>query len=107
MLKVVILVELVPFNPMMLTSLLNHARPIVFPPVYLANKMPIYDIVENLANGESVQENQRKEVAVAVKPMAINRKPSMDEIQNFVFFHTQSIILMVEVMRFELTLYEF
>ena len=66
MLKVVVLVELVPFNPVMLTSLLNHARPIVLHPVNLADKMPIYDIIENLANGESVQENQREEVAVAI-----------------------------------------
>ena len=54
MLKVVVLIELVPFNPMMFSGFINHARPIVFPPVNLANKMPIYDIVENLANGESV-----------------------------------------------------
>jgi len=88
-LKVVVLVELVPFNPVMLTSLLNHARPIVFPPVNLADEMPIYDIVENLADWEPVQENQREEVAVAVKPMAVNWKSSVNEVNNLIFHANQ------------------
>ena len=99
--------KLVPFNPGVFARFLNNPRPIVLHPVNLANKMPIYDIVENLSNGKPVKENQREVVAIPVKPMAINGKPAMNEIQNFVFFHTQSIILMVEVMRFGLTLYGF
>ena len=45
-------------------------------------------------------------MAIPIKPMAINGKSTMNEIKNFVF-HIKSIILMVEVMRFGLTLYGF
>ena len=63
-LKIIVLVESVPFNPLMFT-------------------------IEDFPAGETLAENQCEEIAVAVKPMAIVWKPAMYEIKNHVIvFHT-------------------
>ena len=54
-LQIVIFVELVPFNPMVFPGLVNDPTPIVLHAIYLAYEMSINDIVEYLAQRESVQ----------------------------------------------------
>lgn len=90
-LKVVVLVESVPFNPLMFTRFIHDSSPIVLPSINLGNEMPVYDIIEDFPAGETFAENQREEVAVSIKPMAIVRKPAMYEIKNHVIvFHTSN-----------------